>query len=128
MKFTGIKNSFLYISTMFLSVKLCYCISIERALRDTIYFNNTSSCSYVENSNVTNNACKCTGVEDKGVSIVSTLSDIACLQDKVFKESKNIYLVHLVLLSISFLDKNCKFVFCYYSNRKFISFYGMYEA
>ena len=59
MKFTGMSNLFIYITAMFLYMELCYCISIERALRDRYEFFNESKCDDVENSDTHDGKCRC---------------------------------------------------------------------
>ena len=111
---------------MFLSMKLCYCISIDRAMYDKIYFNNTPNCSDIANSHGDNNTCKCNEGDGEGVSIVSIISSkTECVPNENFDDSKNICLVHHSTKYFIF-NKNCK-LFFHCSNRKFLSLSGTYE-
>ena len=54
MKLTGISNTLIYITAIFLSLQLCYCILLDRRLRDRIDFLNGVKCNSVKNSKIIN--------------------------------------------------------------------------
>ena len=67
-------------------MKSCYCVTIDRELRDTSDFLHVNNCNWLLNSYVENGKCKCATIS----SIVSTSTgNIACVRDGYIDRSKS---------------------------------------
>lgn len=97
MKLTGISNSFIYITVIFLSLESCCCILLDRGQQDKIDFLNGQNCASVKSSNVINRhvhggRCECR----KGEGTLGSPNDgneIKCFEMGGFDGGTNICLL-----------------------------------
>lgn len=88
MKFTGITNSFICTTAIFLCIELCSCFFLNRSERDEFDFLNGQNCDNVPGSNISDaRGCKCKS--NKGTLASEDDGSIKCFEDKYVDESKN---------------------------------------
>lgn len=92
MKFTEISNSYIYIIASFSYLELCYCILIDRGLRDRIDFLNGQNCHSVKDSDVYGARCRCRQGEGT-LGSPNDKSEIICFEPGGFDGGRNIYLL-----------------------------------
>lgn len=80
MKFTGISDSFIYITAMFLCMELCYCIWIDRALQDKFDVFKGPECTIPQDGR-----CTCLTVDGTLASHIDN-SEIKCLESGDFSD------------------------------------------
>ena len=120
MKFTGISNSYIYV-TMFLCSELCYCILIDRAMQDKIDLLKGTTCDKL-NSQLQNGRCTCP-TEDETTTVASLKdnNEIKCLESGAFHGgTKYISAITFNIISI-FLNK-LTYKICHYRSRMYITF------
>lgn len=91
MEFTGILNSYIYITASFLNLELCFCILLDRGLRDRIDFLNGENCHSVTNSDVSDDRCRCR--PDDGTLGSNNKNKIICFGPDGLDGGTNIYLL-----------------------------------